>query len=93
MTGGEEILHYHDLSHEFFQRIFDAWDEHPGKIIGTSLGFLIGILILLIGFFETLLLLICSFAGLWLGRKYDSGENDFFQRLEEMKLPNRLKFK
>lgn len=87
------MLRYHDLFHELVQRIIDTWDEHPGRIVGPSLGFLIGFSILVFGFFETFFLIVCTLVGLWLGRKYDSNENYFFQRLEEIKLPNRLKFK
>ena len=40
---------------------------HKGVIIGTSVGLLVGILLLTIGFFPTLLLAICAGIGAFFG--------------------------
>jgi Small integral membrane protein (DUF2273). len=43
------------------------WKAHKGAIIGTGLGLLAGILILSIGFFQTLFLAICAAVGAFFG--------------------------
>ncbi len=48
---------------------FDFLKTHRGRIIGISLGLLVGILILSIGFFRTLFLAICVGIGAFLGTK------------------------
>lgn len=52
---------------------------HKGVIIGISLGLLIGILLLAIGFFATLLLAICVGIGAFFGSK-----NKYKQRLRNI---------
>lgn len=49
--------------------------NHYGKIIGTLVGFLIGIFLLTIGFFKTLILSLCIITGYSLGKKIDNKEN------------------
>lgn len=46
--------------------------EHLGRIIGTSTGLIVGVLFLTIGFWRTLLLAICVFAGYYLGGGKDN---------------------
>lgn len=41
--------------------------EHLNRIIGSSTGLIIGVLLLTIGFWRTLLLLVCTFIGYYLG--------------------------
>lgn len=40
--------------------------EHLTRVIGTAVGLIIGVLFLTIGFWSTLLLAICTFAGYFL---------------------------
>ena len=48
-------------------RLLNFWKTHRGAIIGTGLGLLIGILILAVGFFQTLFLALCAGIGALLG--------------------------
>jgi uncharacterized membrane protein len=48
-------------------RVLNFWKAHKGAIIGTGLGLIIGILILAIGFFQTLFLALCAGIGALLG--------------------------
>ena len=56
---------------EFYEKILNMFREDKGKIIGALVGFLAGILFLLIGFFKTLLIIICTLIGLYLGSRWD----------------------
>lgn len=47
------------------------WDEQRGAFIGTVVGVLFALFILLFGLWRVLFVLLCSGAGLWLGRKFD----------------------
>ena len=55
----------------FWEQLLVIFAENKGKIIGGILGFFFGILFLIIGFFKTLLLLICTFIGYYLGSRWD----------------------
>lgn len=44
-------------------------DRNRGKSIGALLGFIIGVMVLTIGFFKTLFIIICTVIGYTLGGK------------------------
>lgn len=48
-----------------------AMSNHPGKLIGTSLGFFFGLLIVTLGFWRTLVLALCAVLGFVLGKSQD----------------------
>ncbi len=50
-----------------------AWQEHRGKLVGTSLGLLLGIFVLIFGFWHMFFVLLCGGIGLFLGIKIDKG--------------------
>ena len=56
---------------ELYEEFLKIFKNSKGKIIGALIGFLAGILFLLIGFFKTLLLIICTVIGLYLGSRWD----------------------
>jgi len=58
---------------------FEFIKTHRGQIIGISLGLLVGVLILTIGFFRTLFLAICVGIGAFFGTK-----NKFRSKLFEV---------
>lgn len=60
-------------------------DNNRGKFFGALLGFIIGVLILIIGFFKALFILICTYIGYALGSK--SYKNINFKKLLERILP------
>ena len=55
--------------------LFELWQHHSGKIIGCILGFLVGMFILLLGFFQTLFILFCIIAGYVVGKRIDEKED------------------
>jgi uncharacterized membrane protein len=59
---------------DFKQILSKSWEEHPGKTTGIGLGFLAGCAILLFGFWQILFLLVCVAAGLYIGTKFDRGD-------------------
>lgn len=56
---------------EFYEELLKMFKKDKGKIIGALIGLLAGILFLLIGFFKTLLIIICTLIGLYLGSRWD----------------------
>jgi uncharacterized membrane protein len=48
--------------------------EHWGKILGGALGLIVGLCILLFGFWRSLLLFFCIAVGVYLGRLFDRHE-------------------
>mgnify|MGYP000846969911 CR=1 FL=1 len=57
--------------------------NHHGKLIGALIGFFIGILLITLGFFKTIVLLICSVIGYYIGKKVDNIEDvaEFIERI------------
>ena len=53
----------------------EIWEHHSGKIVGIIFGFLIGILVITFGFFQTLFVLLCIIAGYIVGKKIDEKED------------------
>ncbi len=56
---------------------FFVWaiDNHPGKLIGTSLGFILGLLILILGIWRTLVLVLFVVVGFMLGKRQDENQS------------------
>lgn len=53
----------------------EIWQNHSGKIVGVFVGFLTGVLIILLGFFQTLFVLLCVIAGYVVGKRIDEKED------------------
>ena len=51
-----------------------AWQDHRGRIVGVSLGLIVGIIIVTIGFWKTVILSICVGIGYWIGGMNDRQE-------------------
>lgn len=62
------------------------WRLHSGKISGVGMGFFLGLLILFLGFFQTMFLLLCMCLGYYLGNKIDENE-DLTEILEKFLPP------
>ena len=64
---------------EFWSKIgekisrFLVWaiDNHPGKLIGTSIGLVLGLLMVTLGFWRTLVLALFAILGFVLGNRQD----------------------
>ncbi len=57
-----------------------CWENHPGKSLGLGLGFLLAVLFIVLGFWQTLLLFILSFLGFFGGKCWDERELPFWLR-------------
>lgn len=54
-----------------------ALEEHPGKLIGTASGLIIGLLVVVLGFWKALTLLIFVLLGMLLGKRHDDKKKLF----------------
>lgn len=54
-----------------YEEILENFKNNKGKFLGALLGLLAGVLFLIIGFFKTLLLILCTVLGLYLGSSWD----------------------
>lgn len=54
-----------------------ALAEHPGKLIGTGLGFILGLLVVILGFWKALILFMFVSVGLFLGKRHDENKKLF----------------
>ncbi|MDR3541861.1 MAG: DUF2273 domain-containing protein [Desulfosporosinus sp.] len=52
-----------------------AIGNHPGKLIGTAVGFFLGLLMVTLGFWRTLVLFLFVVLGFVLGKSQDDHEN------------------
>lgn len=57
--------------------------EHWGKVLGGLLGLIIGLSIILFGFWQSVLLFLCIILGVYLGKTFDrhEGLQKFLQRV------------
>lgn len=55
--------------------ILNIFHNNRGKCIGTLIGIIVAIFILIIGFFKTLFIAICAFIGYYIGKKTDNKES------------------
>ena len=53
----------------------EIWRAHSGKIIGLLVGFVTGLMIIAIGFFQALFVLICMIVGYVVGKRIDDKED------------------
>lgn len=66
---------------EFFKSLLE---KHPGKVSGSLVGLLLGILIVTLGFFKTLFIVLCLSVGYVAGIRADEsgGWITFFEKLQ-----------
>ena len=77
MTGGENMFK------EEAKHVWEwLWFEHRGKLLGCLTGILLGLAVILLGFWQALVVTFFAGAGLWLGRAVDNGE-DLLGQLKE----------
>lgn len=63
------------ISRGFAKYVNRLWQAHPGKFIGVSVGLLLGVLILIFGFFSVFFVLLCGAIGLFIGVNADRDGN------------------
>ncbi len=54
-----------------------ALEEHPGKLIGVASGFILGLLVVTLGFWKALVLILFILLGLFLGKRHDDHKQLF----------------
>lgn len=67
----------------FSEIMQNLWENYRGRMIGAAFGLIIGAMFLILGFFQTIFLLICITAGYLLGKRIDNKEDlmDVLDRL------------
>lgn len=51
-----------------------ALDKHPGKFIGAIIGIVLALFIIILGFWQTIFLIIFAAGGLFIGKLWDDGK-------------------
>lgn len=72
--------------------VVDLFESHRTRKIGFITGLATGVAILLIGFFNTLFILLCGTVGLFVGSRFDSKDDlveKLLHKLDEV-LPERI---
>lgn len=59
------------IGEKISQSLVWALDNHPGKLLGTSIGFILGLLFVTLGFWRTLVLVLFAVIGFVLGKRQD----------------------
>lgn len=68
---------------EIFNKFIKYIAYNKGRCFGGLLGFLIAILVLVIGFFKTFFIVFCTWVGFFLGSRSDNEETlrDLFEKI------------
>ncbi|WP_425448596.1 DUF2273 domain-containing protein [Dethiothermospora halolimnae] len=74
----------------FREKIMEIFGNNYGKFIGGLVGFIIGISVLIIGFFKVLFICICIILGGYFGSKIDSRES-LVELLDKILPPSKFK--
>lgn len=64
----------------------DLWRVYRGRLLGSVFGLFIGAMFLILGFLQTIFLLICISAGFFIGNKVDKKE-DLLEWLDRLLPP------
>lgn len=64
----------------------DLWRVYRGRLLGSVFGLFIGTMFLILGFLQTIFLLICISAGFFIGNKIDKKE-DLLEWLDRLLPP------
>ncbi|RCW50540.1 MULTISPECIES: DUF2273 domain-containing protein [unclassified Halanaerobium] len=74
---------------DFYDNLYQFYFKNQSRVIGAVIGFIIGILILSIGFFKTLLLVITTGLGYVIGSRWNIEED--MKTLIDKIIPERFK--
>jgi uncharacterized membrane protein len=71
-----------------------AFENYPRRKMGFILGVLIGVAIINFGFFQTLFAFFCGIIGLYIGSRFDEGDDLVYQTLKaiENSVPERFRY-
>ena len=68
-------------------RLKSLWEAHPVTLVTTSVGILLGVFMLLIGFWATLFLILTGLAGVVIGRWLEADPsrlNGFIEKIDDV---------
>jgi len=57
----------------FLEIIQELLETHRGKVLGAIFGLIIGLLIIVFGFWKTVFIIVCILIGYFLGKRFDDG--------------------
>jgi uncharacterized membrane protein len=65
------------------EKLLELYNNHKYEIIGSIIGALFGIFVIIIGFWKAIFIGICTFAGYFIGRKLSNKEElvEFLDRV------------
>lgn len=65
------------MGKSLFEGLLQIWEKHRGKCLGAAYGFFLGILYLIVGFWDMLIFAFIVYIGYYMGKKRDDGERLF----------------
>jgi uncharacterized membrane protein len=71
-----------------------AFENYPRRKVGFLLGIIVGVAIINFGFFQTLFAFFCGIIGLYIGSRFDEGDDLVYQTLKtiENSVPERFRY-
>lgn len=71
-----------------------AFENYPRRKVGFLLGVIVGMAIINFGFFQTLFAFFCGIIGLYIGSRFDEGDDLVYQTLKaiENSVPERFRY-
>jgi len=63
------------IGEKISRSLVQALDTHPGKLIGTSIGLVLGLLMVTLGFWRTLVLALFVILGFVVGKQQDDNKS------------------
>lgn len=73
------------------KRFIEELKTHNSAFIGGSVGFLLGLFLILFGFGKTLFLIILTGVGYYVGKKFFSNKEDLKELLDKILPPGRFR--
>lgn len=64
-------------------RVVEYFFQYKGRIFGTLLGLIVGILVITLGWLKALYFLVCVGGGYFVGKKID-GKDNLFQQVKKI---------
>ncbi|MHB1485389.1 MAG: DUF2273 domain-containing protein [Saccharofermentanales bacterium] len=73
------------------KRIFDEFKKFDVAVIGGSLGFVLGLFLILFGFWKTLFVFFLTGAGYYIGKKFFNNKDDLKDLLDRILPPGKFR--
>ncbi len=73
------------------KRFLDELKKHNSAFIGALAGFLLGLFLILFGFWKTLFVILLSLVGYFIGKKFFSNKEDLKELLDKILPPGRFR--